>query len=168
MTPKKAIISLALNDKLILARRVDEEIILNALGFTKEQLTEILTPEDIKYHPIFFQRARTTDLVIYNRYTNISEIRADTFLRIWKGESYWEHRVESPEMLCGIVNAVKRALYWQRKAKRLNWAEKTLSKRMERFRSLPGLLLSELKELSFSPKAENSAESSVFEKEAEE
>ncbi|MEO0132977.1 MAG: hypothetical protein ABIK73_08630 [candidate division WOR-3 bacterium] len=168
MTPKKAIVSLALNDKVVLARRVDEEIILNALGFTEEQLTEILTPEDIKYHPIFFQRARTTDLVIYNRYTNLSEIRADTFFRIWKGESYWEHRVESPQMLCGIANAVDKALYWQKKAKRINWANKNFPKRAELFRRLPGLLLSELKELSFSPKLENPAECSTCEKEAEE
>lgn len=168
MTDKKAVISLSLNDKLILARRIDNEILLNALGFTKEQLTEILTPEDIKYHPISFQRGRSVDLVIFNRYICLSEIQADTFIRLKKADYYYEFRAESPQVLCGIVNAAKKALYWQKKAKRINWSNQSLSKRAEHFRRLPGFLLSELKELSVSDMSENPLEGSICEKEAEE
>lgn len=152
--PKRAVLSVSLNDKLLTARRIDEEAVLEALGYTKEQLTEILAPEDIKYQQIYFLKGRSSDLVIFNRYIFLGQIRAATIIRIWKGDNYWEFVENSPETLCGIKNAINKALYWQQKVKRLNSTKRNFAEREEAYLSLPGTTLKDLAEETISPKRE--------------
>lgn len=141
---KKALISLSLNEKTIFSRRIDEDILIEALGLSRGEFTEILTPEDIKYQPIAYIKGKSSDFIIFNRYIFLGKIKATTVFRIWRGESYFDFYVEGSKNLSNIVCSSKRALYWHRKALKANRENKSLSKRVEAFSSLPGALLAEL------------------------